>query len=136
MLTFSSSIERNRSIWVLNSDKETIKKYIGLLESTGVILRMGALSRNVRNEIKKGRKIYFCDNGIRNAVLSNFSPLAMRTDKGALWENFLVSERVKYLGNNELDVKSWFWRTTQQQEIDYIEEWENKLCAFEFKWNP
>jgi uncharacterized protein len=91
---------------------------------------------NLRNEIKKGRKIYFYDNGIRNAVLGNFSPLHMRTDKGALWENFLVSEHFKHLGNNEMDVKSWFWRTTQQQEIDYIEERENKLHAFEFKWNP
>ena len=59
----------------------------------------------------------------------------MRTDKGALWDNFLISERFKYLGNNELDIRSWFWRTTRQQEIDYIEQWENKLLAFEFKWN-
>ncbi|MCA1758706.1 MAG: ATP-binding protein [Bacteroidales bacterium] len=135
-LQIGNEVSYNELAQLLNSDKETIEKYIDLLEKTGVIFRLGALSRNVRNEIKKGRKIYFVDNGIRNAVLGNFSPLAMRTDKGALWENFLVSERVKYLGNNEMDVKSWFWRTTQQQEIDYIEEWENKLHAFEFKWNP
>jgi hypothetical protein len=97
---------------------------------------LGAFSQNARNEIKQGRKIYFYDNGIRNAVIGNFSPLPKRTDKGALWENFLVSERLKYLGNNEMERKSWFWRTTQQQEIDYIEEVEDKLLAFEFKWNP
>jgi len=135
-LQIGNEVSYNELAQLLNSDKETIEKYIDLLEKTGVIFRLGALSRNVRNEIKKGRKIYFCDNGIRNAVLGNFSPLPMRTDKGALWENFLVSERFKYLGNNEMDVKSWFWRTTQQQEIDYIEERENKLRAFEFKWNP
>ncbi len=131
-----NEVSYNELAQLLSSDKETIEKYIDLLEKTGVIFRLGALSRNVRNEIKKGRKIYFHDNGIRNAVLGNFSPLPMRTDKGALWENFLVSERFKHLGNNEMDFKSWFWRTTQQQEIDYIEEWDDKLYAFEFKWNP
>ncbi len=135
-LQIGNEVSYNELAQLLNSDKETIEKYIDLLEKTGVIFRLGALSRSVRNEIKKGRKIYFYDNGIRNAVLGNFSPLSLRTDKGVLWENFIVSERFKYLGNNELDVKSWFWRTTQKQEIDYIEEWENKLFAFEFKWNP
>ena len=135
-LQIGSEVSYNELSQLLNSDKETIEKYIDLLEKTGVIFRLKAFSRNARNEITKGRKIYFFDNGIRNAVLGNFSSLDMRTDKGALWENFLVSERIKYLRNNELDVKSWFWRTTQQQEIDYIEERENKLLAFEFKWNP
>lgn len=135
-LQIGNEVSYNELVQLLNSDKETIEKYIDLLEKTGVIFRLWALSRNVRNEIKKGRKIYFYDNGIRNAVLGNFSSLAMRTDKGVLWENFLVSERIKHLGNNELDVKSWFWRTTQQQEIDYVEERDNKLFAFEFKWNP
>jgi len=135
-LQIGNEVSYNELAQLLNSDKETIEKYIDLLEKTGVIFRLGALSRNVRNEIKQGRKIYFMDNGIRNAVLGNFSSLSVRTDKGALWENFLVSERIKHLGNNEIDVKSWFWRTTQQQEIDYIEEWDNKLFAFEFKWNP
>ena len=134
-LQIGTEVSFNELAQLLNSDKETIEKYIDLLEKTGVIFRLGALSRNVRNEIKKGRKIYFCDNGIRNAVLGNFSSLPVRTDKGVLWENFLVSERIKHLGNNEIDVKPWFWRTTQQQEIDYIEEWDNKLFAFEFKWN-
>ena len=135
-LQIGNEVSYNELAQLLNSDKETIEKYIDLLEETGIIFRLGALSRNVRNEIKNGRKIYFCDNGIRNAVLGNFSSINVRTDKGALWENFLVSERIKHLGNNEIDVKSWFWRTTQQQELDYIEELDNKLLAFEFKWNP
>jgi uncharacterized protein len=135
-LQIGNEVSYNELAQLLHSDKETIEKYIDLLEKTGIIFRLGALSRNVRNEIKQGRKIYFYDNGIRNAILGNFSTVATRTDKGALWENFLISERYKFLGNNELDVKSWFWRTTQQQEIDYIEEWEDKLLAFEFKWNP
>lgn len=135
-LQIGSEVSYNELAQLLNSDKETVEKYIDLLEKTCIIFRLGALSRNVRNEIKQGRKIYFYDNGIRNAILGNFSALSSRTDKGALWENFLISERFKYLGNNELDVKSWFWRTTQQQEIDYIEEHSGKLFAWEFKWNP
>ncbi len=131
-----NEVSYNELARLLGSDKETIEKYIDLLEKTCIIFRLGAFSRNARNEIKQGRKIYFYDNGIRNAVIGNFSPLPKRTDKGALWENFLVSERLKYLGNNEMERKSWFWRTTQQQEIDYIEEVEDKLLAFEFKWNP
>lgn len=133
-LQIGNEVTYNELAQLLNSDKETIEKYIDLLEKTSIIFRLNALSRNVRNEIKNGRKIYFYDNGIRNAVLGNFSPLSMRTDKGALWENFLVSERIKFLGNNQMDAKSWFWRTTQQQEIDYIEESGDKLMAFEFKW--
>jgi hypothetical protein len=134
-LQIGNEVSDNELAQLLNSDKETVEKYIDLLEKTCIIFRLGALSRNVRNEIKQGRKIYFYDNGIRNAILGNFSVLSSRTDKGALWENFLISERFKFLGNNELDVKSWFWRTTQQQEIDYIEEHSGKLLAWEFKWN-
>jgi hypothetical protein len=133
-LQIGNEVSDNELAQLLNSDKETVEKYIDLLEKTCIIFRLGALSRNVRNEIKQGRKIYFYDNGIRNAILGNFSVLSSRTDKGALWENFLISERFKFLGNNELDVKSWFWRTTQQQEIDYIEEYDAKLYAYEFKW--
>ncbi len=93
-LQIGSEVSYNELAQLLNSDKETIKKYIDLLEKTGVIFRLNALSRNVRNEIKNGRKIYFYDNGIRNAILGNFSSLAVRTDKGVLWENFLISERI------------------------------------------
>jgi len=121
---------------LLGSDKSTIEKYIDLLEKAYIIYRLTGLNRNVRNEIKKGRKIYFCDNGIRNAILGNFLPLMSRSDTGALWENFLISERFKLMSNEDIDFKPYFWRTTQQQEIDYIEEREGKLFAYEFKWKP
>lgn len=88
----------------------------------------------MRNEIRKSRKIYFYDNGIRNALISNFSQINLRTDKGALWENFLVGERFKLLNNLQIDAKRYFWRTAQQQEIDYIEESDGKISAYEFKW--
>ncbi len=114
----------------------TVEKYIDLLEKSFVIFRLTAYSRNIRNEIKKGRKIYFYDNGIRNAIIGNFSQLDLRTDTGSLWENFLVSERMKYLSSLQQDANRYFWRTTQQQEIDYLEEANGQLCAWEFKWNP
>jgi hypothetical protein len=121
---------------LLDSDKGTIEKYIDLLEKAYIIFRLNGLNRNIRNEIKKGRKIYFYDNGIRNAITGNFLPLSNRVDTGSLWENFLVSERFKLNSNKIADVNSYFWRTTQKQEIDYIEEIQGKLWAYEFKWNP
>jgi len=120
---------------LVGADNETVEKYISLLEQAYVVFRLPALSRSVRNEIKKGKKIYFYDNGVRNAVIGNFLPLQSRTDMGHLWENYLVSERIKLLHNERLEARGYFWRTTQQQEIDYIEEREEKLTAFEFKWN-
>jgi len=135
-LQLGSEVSYNELAQLLDSDKETIEKYIDLLERANIIFRLSGFSRNIRNEIKRNRKIYFNDNGIRNAILGNFTPLSSRTDKGALWENFIISERRKYLENNELEVQSWFWRTTQQQEIDYIEERNNKLYAWEFKRKP
>jgi uncharacterized protein len=135
-LQIGREVSYNEIAQLTQSDKETVEKYIDLLEKSCILFRLPALSRNLRNEIKKGRKIYFHDNGIRNAVLANFTPLQNRVDKGALWENFLVSERLKYLGYHESDVKTYFWRTTLQQEIDYIEETGDAFSAFEFKWNP
>jgi uncharacterized protein len=135
-LQIGSEVSYNEIAQLTHSDKETVEKYIDLLEKSCILFKLPALSRNVRSEIKKGRKIYFHDNGIRNAVLSNFSPLPGRADKGALWENFLVSERIKQLGYHESDAKFYFWRTTLQQEIDYIEENRDAFSAFEFKWNP
>lgn len=120
---------------LVGANGQTVERYIDLLEKAFVLFRLPALSRNVRNEIKKGKKIYFLDNGIRNAVIGNFVPLANRTDTGALWENYLISERVKLLSNNDNIADMYFWRTTQQQEIDYIEERCQQLYAFEFKWN-
>ncbi|MEF8943610.1 MAG: ATP-binding protein [Desulfohalobiaceae bacterium] len=118
------------------ADTHTVERYIDLLEKAFVLFRVPAYSRNVRNEIKKGRKIYFLDNGVRNAVIGNFLPLSSRTDTGALWENYLVAERRKMLANKGVNATAYFWRTTQQQEIDYIEERERSLLACEFKWNP
>jgi len=100
------------------------------------VFRLQAFSRNLRTELKRSRKIYFYDNGVRNAVLNNFAPLTLRGDAGALWENFCVSERMKenhYAGRY---VNAYFWRTTQQQEIDYIEEQNGRFRLFEMKWNP
>ena len=134
-LQIGSEVSYNEIAGLLGIDQMTVRRYIDLLEKTFVVFRLRSFSRNVRNEIKKSRKIYFYDNGIRNAILSNFSEVELRTDKGALWENFLVSERVKFLNNHLLDTNIYFWRTTQQQEIDYIEERDGKISAYEFKWN-
>jgi predicted AAA+ superfamily ATPase len=116
-------------------DPATVEKYIDLLEKSFVVFKLPALSRNHRNEIKKGKKIYFWDNGIRNAIIKNFQPLELRTDKGALWENFLISERLKQNSYNGNWVNSYFWRTFDGSEIDYIEEKDGKMSAYEFKWN-
>ena len=117
-------------------NNETVEKYIDLLEKTFVVFRLRSFSRNLRNELKKSRKIYFYDNGIRNAVINAFNPIDLRQDKGALWENFMISERMKVNTYNETYLNRYFWRTHNQQEIDYIEEHDSKLHAFEFKWNP
>lgn len=135
-LQIGSEVSYNELAGLIGSDKGTVEKYIDLLEKAFIIFRLNGLNRNVRNEIKKGKKIYFYDNGIRNAIIGNFLPLTSRVDSGALWENFLVSERMKFNNNNNIDIKSYFWRTTQQQEIDYIEDFGNNLYAYEFKWNP
>jgi uncharacterized protein len=119
----------------IGSDPKTVEKYIDLLEKAFVVFQLHAFSRNVRNEIKKGKKVYFWDCGMRNAIINNFNPIAKRTDVGPLWENFIIVERMKHLRYHQRDAKHYFWRTTQQQEIDLIEEVDNKLTAFEFKWN-
>jgi len=116
-------------------DNETTEKYVDLLEKSFIVFRLGSLSRNLRNELKKSRKFYFYDNGLRNAVINQFSPVALRQDIGALWENFVVSERVKYLAYREINCNRYFWRTHAQQEVDYIEERNGQMNAYEFKWN-
>lgn len=115
---------------------ETVERYIDILEKAYIVFRLPSFARNVRNEIKKNKKIYFYDNGIRNAVIGHFSFISNRNDVGALWENYLVSERRKLNSYNGFYGSSYFWRTQQQQEIDYIEEIDGKISAFEFKWNP
>src|SRR5690606_10457081 len=121
---------------IVNSDYKTVDKYIDLLEKAFVVFRLPAFSRNVRNEIKKGKKIYFYDCGIRNAIILNFKPLRSRTDTGALWENFVVAERLKYRAYHNIEAEQYFWRTTKQQEIDFIEETTDRIKAYEFKWSP
>jgi uncharacterized protein len=134
-LQVGSEVSYQELAKLLKIDQATVIRYIDLLEKSFVVFRLRALSRNVRNEIAKSRKIYFYDNGIRNALIKNYQPLSLRSDVGALWENFLVSERKKYLIYNEKQVNTFFWRTTQQQEIDYIEESSGMFDAFEFKWS-
>jgi predicted AAA+ superfamily ATPase len=135
-LQVGNEVSFNELSQIVGADKETVEKYIDLLEKAFIVFRLNALNRNVRNEIKKGKKIYFIDNGIRNAVIGNFMLWENRLDKGALWENYLVSERVKYLYYNGFYGSYYFWRTTQQQEIDYIEEQDGKFKVFEFKLSP
>lgn len=134
-LQLGSEVSYNELGNLLGVDKGTVENYINLLEKCFVIFRLDSFSRNMRNEIKKGKKIYFYDNGIRNAVISNFAPLELRTDAGALWENLMVSERVKHNSYASNFANLYFWRTHEQQEIDLIEEEDGKLRTFEFKWN-
>jgi predicted AAA+ superfamily ATPase len=117
-------------------DNHTVEKYIQLLEKAFIVFRLGALNRNLRTELKKSRKIYFYDNGLRNAVINQFQPFSLRNDVGALWENFLITERMKYLAYNGIQVNKYFWRTLSQQEIDYVEEVNGRMEASEFKWSP
>ena len=131
-----SEVSYNELAITTGSDPKTVEKYIDLLEKSFVIFRLNALSRNLRNEIKKSRKIYFYDNGIRNAVIGNFNLINNRNDISQLWENYLIIERIKFLKYNKIRANLFFWRTTQQQEIDYIEERGGYFYAYEFKFNP
>ena len=134
-LQIGSEVSYNELSNLIGVDKVTVENYINLLEKCFIVFRLNSFSRNVRNEIKKGKKIYFFDNGIRNAVLSNFAPLELRNDAGALWENLMVSERIKrnaYCGSY---AHLYFWRTHDQKEIDFIEEMDGRLTAYEFKWS-
>lgn len=121
---------------LIGADNQTVSRYLDLLEQSFVIFRLGSFSRNLRNELKRSRKIYFWDNGIRNALISNFNPPQLRQDIGALWENFLVSERMKINHYQGRTVNAYFWRTHAQQEIDYVEERGGYLYAYEMGWNP
>ncbi len=117
-------------------DKATVSSYIDLLEKSFVIFRLNPLARNLRNEINTSRKIYFYDNGIRNSVINNFALLQERNDIGALWENFMISERKKLLNYGPFHGNVYYWRTRDKAEIDYVEEQNGRFTAYEFKWNP
>lgn len=134
-LQIGSEVSSSEISQLVGADRGTVEKYISLLEKAFIIFPLSALSRNIRNEIKKAKKIYFIDNGIRNAVINNFFSLESRNDAGALWENYCISERRKYLAYKMNNSLPYFWRTTQQQEIDYIEEDLGKFTAYEMKFN-
>lgn len=135
-LQVTSEVSYNELAQTVGTDNKTVEKYVDLLEKCYIIFKLNGFSRNLRTELKRAKKFYFYDNGIRNAILQNFAPLALRQDVRALWENFFISERIKanqYCGRY---VNSYFWRTNQQQEIDYIEECDGQFSLFEMKWNP
>jgi uncharacterized protein len=131
-----SELSINELASLVSADAKTVDNYIYLLEQAFVVYRLGTLSRNERNEISTKKKIYFYDNGIRNALIGNFSPITARNDIGALWENFLMTERKKLLAYHGFYGHTYFWRNKLQAEIDYVEEIDGKIYAFEFKWNP
>ena len=135
-LQLGSEVSYNELSNLLGVDRETVENYIYLLEQCFVVFQLDSFSRNARNEIKKGKKIYFYDNGVRNAVISNFAPLELRTDAGALWENLMESERRKRNAYRRSYAITHFWRTRTQSEIDLVEEEDGQLRTFEFKWRP
>ncbi|MEI6411438.1 MAG: ATP-binding protein [Bacteroidota bacterium] len=135
-LQLGNEVSFNELANTIGSDQLTVQRYLDLLEKSFVIFRLSSYSKNLRTELKRNRKIYFYDNGIRNAILNNFLPLESRNDIGALWENFLVSERMKSLNYAQQFPNCYFWRTREGAEVDYLEEQDGSMNAFEFKWNP
>ncbi len=135
-LQVGNEVSLNELATLVSADVKTVDNYIYLLEQVFVVFRLGTISKNERNEISTKKKIYFYDNGIRNALLGNFAPIATRTDIGALWENFLMTERKKLLHYHGFHGRTYFWRNKMGAEIDYVEEIDGKIYVFEFKWNP
>jgi predicted AAA+ superfamily ATPase len=120
----------------LDMSKNTVDKYLDLLAKVYVLHKVNGFSKNLRKEVTKNSRWYFYDNGLRNAVIANLNPIELRDDVGMLWENYIISERIKYQRYNKMLVNNYFWRTYDQQEIDWVEEREGKLYGYEFKWNP
>ena len=118
----------------LGISKNTVEKYLDLLSKVFILHKVEGFSRNLRKEITKNSRWYFLDNGIRNAVIANFNPLQARNDIGALWENYMISERLKYQEYRRISSNNYFWRTYEQQEIDWVEERDGSLFGYEFKW--
>jgi hypothetical protein len=133
-LQIGNEVSYNELANLLLIDKNTVANYIRILEQAFIIFRLNPFSRNLRSELKKMRKIYFYDVGIRNALINNLNPLNLRQDVGALWENFMISERLKNNSNSNIELNSYFWRTKQGQEIDYLEEVGGEISTYEFKW--
>ena len=134
-LQIGSQVSYNDIGMLVGLDPKTVERYVDILEKSFVIFRLGTFSRNLRNELKSSRKIYFWDLGVRNAVIGNLAPVDNRTDVGELWENFVIAERMKRNVYMESFAQSYFWRNRQQQEVDYLEEVDGRLHAYEFKWN-
>lgn len=132
-----SQVSYNEIAQLIGLDSKTVERYIDILEKCFIIFRLNSFSRNLRNELKLSKKIFFWDCGIRNAIINNFAPVEKRSpvENGVLWENWIIAERLKY--NNICGERTtpWFWRTKQQSEIDYLEDKDGTLSAFEFKWN-
>ncbi|MFC5192714.1 ATP-binding protein [Algoriphagus aquatilis] len=133
-LQTGSESSLNELAQITGTNVHTVKRYLELLEKSFVIFRLHSFSRNLRKELAKSQKIYFYDVGIRNAVIRNFNELNLRTDAGGLWENFCITERIKFNQNHRRFINTYFWRTYDQKEIDYIEEKDGHLTCFEFKY--
>ncbi|MBR3411912.1 MAG: ATP-binding protein [Bacteroidales bacterium] len=134
-LQVGSEVSFNELGRLLGLNSVTVQRYIDLLEKSFVVFHLRSFSRNVRSELKKSRKIYFWDNGVRNAVIGDYKALGLRSDVGALWENYVISERLKHNAYSLFYGKSYFWRAQLQQEVDYIEDIDGVLHAYEFKWS-
>ena len=134
-LQIGSQVSYNELGQLIGLDSKTVERYVDVLEKSFIIVRLNSFSRNLRNELKTSRKVYFWDLGIRNAVIGNLAQVENRADTGDMWENFVIAERMKQNIYKNSFAQSWFWRTRQQQEIDYLEEEDGRLLAFEFKWN-
>lgn len=135
-LQIGSEVSYNELASTVGSDSKTVERYVDLLEKCFVIYRLSGLSRNLRNELKKAKKIFFYDTGIRNAIINNFAPVGLRSDMGGLWENFFIMERIKRNAYSGIKANYYFWRTTDQKEIDFVEEYDGEFTIFEMKWNP
>lgn len=135
-LQLGNEVTYNELASKLGVSSLTIQKYIDLLEQSFIIFRLYSFSRNIRKELTKAVKIYFYDNGIRNAIINNFNPVSLRADVGALWENYCISERMKSNAYKNKNVNRYFWRTYDQKEIDYIEEFSGKITGYEIKYSP
>jgi predicted AAA+ superfamily ATPase len=133
-LQSGSEVSYNELGQLLGIDKITVGRYVSLLEQAYIVFHLPPFSRNARKELSKLRKVYFYDLGVRNALINNFNPLELRQDVGALWENFFISERIKYNSNRRRVVNTYFWRTYDQAELDYLEEEGGHLTCFECKW--
>ena len=130
-----SEVSMNELGQICGLDPKTVERYVTLLEQAYIIFRLPSYSRNMRNELRRSRKIFFWDNGVRNAVIGNFAPVATRGDVGQLFENFVIAERIKQQQYARTFSRPWFWRTTTGQEVDYIEEQDGQIAAYEVKWN-